>query len=197
MKQQRLKKILLIISSLPLTLFALSALVIVWDGLTDHLDVADVAVVLGNTVERDGQPSARLQARLDKAVELYKQGWFAHIIVSGGLGREGYDEATVMKAYLINQGIPAAQIYVDSQGNNTYLTARNVARIIEENRWRSVLIISQYFHISRTRLALTRFGISPLYSAHANIFEWRDLYSIPREVVGFYSYFLRSYRIQA
>lgn len=193
MKQQRLRKLLLITTSLPLALFALSALVIVWDGLTDHVEVADVAVVLGNTVERDGRPSARLQARLDKAVELYKQGWFAHIIVSGGLGQEGYDEAAVMKQYLINQGIPAGQVYVDSEGNNTYLTARNVARIIKEKRWRSVLIISQYFHISRTRLALARFGVSPLYSAHANIFEWRDIYSVAREVIGFYSYTLRTY----
>ena len=37
-------------------------------GLHDEAGLADVVVVLGNTVHPDGSPSARLRARLDKAI---------------------------------------------------------------------------------------------------------------------------------
>jgi uncharacterized SAM-binding protein YcdF (DUF218 family) len=57
----------------------------------------------------------------------------------------------------------------------------------------SVFVVSQYFHLPRARLALERFGISPVYSAHAHFFEWRDLYSSPRELAGYVRYYLRSY----
>jgi hypothetical protein len=45
-------------------------------GLNDNIDRSDVAVVLGNTVDPNGKPSARLQARLDKTIELYRRGIF-------------------------------------------------------------------------------------------------------------------------
>lgn len=109
------------------------------------------------------------------------------------MGREGYDEAKVMKRYLAQRGIPEKHIYVDSDGKNTYLTAKNAHRIMREKHWQSALVISQYFHISRTKLSLKKFGISPLYSAHADFFEFRDGYSTVREVMGFYAYLLRGY----
>src|SRR5262245_12855092 len=99
--------------------FCLSAVGIIWDGLTDTIDKADVAVVLGNTVDRDGQPSLRLQARLDKALDLYRRGVAPVILVSGGLGAERYDEAAVMRQYLIARGVPAPHILVDSHGDTT------------------------------------------------------------------------------
>jgi vancomycin permeability regulator SanA len=179
--------------ALPAVAFVVSALAIVWDGLNDKLGIANVGIVLGNKVETNGFPSPRLQARLDKTIELYKQGFFSEIIVSGSVGREGYDEAKVMKRYLAQRGIPEKHIYVDSDGKTTYLTAKNAQRIMREKHWQSAFVISQYFHISRTKLALKKFGISPLYSAHADFFEFRDGYSTVREVIGFYAYLLRGY----
>jgi vancomycin permeability regulator SanA len=167
------------------SLFLLSAFLIVVSGLTDEIRKADVAVVLGNKVEANGQPSARLRARLDKAAQLYGQGLFPHIIVSGGLGKEGFDEAVVMKQYLVSQGVPARHILTDGQGLTTALTAKNAAQIMKRNKWKSALVISQYFHIPRTRLALQKQGIVPVYAAHADFFEIRDIYSTAREVIGY------------
>lgn len=171
-----------------------SAGMIGWDGLTDELAVADVGVVLGSKVEQDGSVSPRLKARLDKAVELYKKGWFPKIVVSGGVGKEGYDEAVVMRRYLVEQGIPAADIFVDGAGINTYFTAKYSAHLVAEHHWKSALVISQYFHISRTRLALERFGVPRVYSAHADFFEIRDVYSLGREVVAYAYYLIRRYQ---
>ena len=190
MKQNRIRKILFLVLLLSLVVI-FPAVFIVADGLTDEVHSADVAVVLGNTVNPDGNPSARLQARLDKTIELYKNGLFPNIIVSGGFGSEGFDEATVMRQYLTSRGIPENCIRVDSIGNTTALTAKNAAQIMRQNNWQSAMIISQYFHISRTRLAFAHYGVNPIYAAHANYFEMRDFYSIFREVIGYFSYILR------
>jgi uncharacterized SAM-binding protein YcdF (DUF218 family) len=189
---RRLFKIFLTLGVLS-TFCAIPVAILVIDGLRDNIRQVDSAVVLGNKVETNGQPSPRLQARLDKTLQLYQQGLFANVIVSGGVGIEGFDEAFVMKQYLVAHGIPEARIYVDSHGKTTYLTAKNTARIMKENNWQSVMVISQYFHIPRSKLALNKFGVSQVYSAHADFYELRDVYSTAREVVGYTSYFLRSY----
>jgi len=166
--------------------FVVHEVTIVADGLTDELEKADVGVVLGNKVELDGQPSLRLQSRLDKAVELYNGKYFDLIIVSGGLGVEGFDEAKVMKEYLIKAGIPEDKIIEDNNGNNTEMTARNAKSIMENLGFDSAMIITQYYHVTRTKLVMKEAGINDVYSAHARFFELRDIYSLTREFAAYY-----------
>jgi vancomycin permeability regulator SanA len=172
-------------------LFVLSAAAITVSGLNDNIHQSDVAVILGNHVAPDGKPSARLQARLDRAVELYHQGIFQQTIVSGGIDPNGTDEAVAMKRYLVARGLPSNKIVVDRAGNNTYLTAQNTAKIMTDRRWHSAIVISQYFHIPRTKAILQRMGVTTVYSAHAKFFEARDIYATAREVIGYASYLVR------
>jgi vancomycin permeability regulator SanA len=181
-------RVLVAAISIAAALLLVTSVAITVDGLRDRVGKADVGVVLGNKVETNGMPSARLAARLDKAVELYRRGDFPAVIVSGGRGREGYDEGVVMRDYLIGKGIPAASIIVDLHGDTTMRTAENSAAIMRTRGYRSAFLISQYFHISRTRLAFKRCGIDPTYNAHARYFEARDLFSIPRDAIGYLSY---------
>ena len=169
----------------------LGTLILAVAGLRDDIGHADVGLVLGNKVDRDGTPSPRLRARLDRTLELYRAGYFPWVIASGGLGKEGYDEAVVMRDYLVAHGIPGERILADSKGDTTYASAQNTREILRQRKLASVLVVSQYFHIPRSRLALQRFGISPVYSAHAHWFEWRDIYSAPRELAGYLSYLFR------
>jgi vancomycin permeability regulator SanA len=191
MKRQKLFKIARFTALVAGGLFALSAVAITVSGLNDNIHQSDVAVILGNHVAPNGQPSARLQARLDRAVELYHQGIFKNAIVSGGVDANGTDEAVAMKRYLVDRGLPSSKIVVDSAGNNTYLTAQNTSKIMVDRQWHSAIVISQYFHIPRTRAILQRMGVTNVYAAHANFFEIRDVYSTAREVVGYASYLLR------
>jgi uncharacterized SAM-binding protein YcdF (DUF218 family) len=62
---------------------------------------------------------------------------------------------------------------------------------MKRNGWSSALIVSQYFHIARTRLAAESFGVRPIYSAHAEYYGLRDLYSLAREVIGYGAYMAR------
>jgi vancomycin permeability regulator SanA len=171
----------------------LATAMLVLDGLHDRLGQAEVGLVLGSKVELDGAPSPRLRARLEKTVELFQAGYFPLVIASGGVGREGFDEANVMRDYLVAHGIPDDAILVDGTGVTTYASALATARIVRERRLKGVFVVSQYFHLPRARLALRRFGMEPIYSAAPRHFEWRDLYSAPRELIGYVSYSLRKF----
>ncbi|MFP3393140.1 YdcF family protein [Brevibacillus sp. SIMBA_040] len=168
--------------------FLVHIVLITFDGMADELAKVDVGVVLGNKVELNGEPSARLKSRLDKAVQLSKGGYFQHIIVSGGVGVEGFDEAQVMKKYLINHGISEENIIVDSNGINTRMSAKNTKEIMKQMGFESAMVITQVYHISRTKLAFSKEGISSVSSAHAEFFDLRDIYSLVREFFAYYRY---------
>lgn len=174
-------------------LFLLGTGLLVLVGLHDQVGTADVALVLGSKVELDGTPSTRLRARLDRTLELYRAGRFPMIITSGGVGKEGFDEAAVMRDYLVANGVPKEHVIVDSYGMNTFASAKNTLRIARQRKFNSVFVISQYFHLPRARLALHRFGIATVFSAHAHIYEVRDIYSCGREFFGYLSYLFRKY----
>ena len=158
------------------------------NGLRDQLAPADAIVVPGNTVLPDGQPSPRLRARLDAALEVYRQRLAPLVIVSGGTGREGYDEAAVMAHYLTDHGVPVRAVLVDSGGANTATTAAHVAELARTRQIRSVIVATQYFHVPRTRLSLEAAGLDVAGTTHPDYFEWRDLYSLAREVPAWVAY---------
>jgi vancomycin permeability regulator SanA len=165
---------------------------IILDGFTDELAPSDVAVVLGNTVEPTGQPSARLAGRLDRADELFRAGTVQYVITSGGLGKEGFDEGAVMRDYLLARGLPPDRVIADSYGINTAATARNAARLMRERGWTSATAVSQYFHISRCKMAFRQAGIRTVHGAHARYFEPRDYPTLLRDYVAWWAYLLQN-----
>lgn len=165
-----------------LVLLLLAAASIAWSGLTAHPQPADCLVVPGNTVNPDGSLSPRLQARLDEALRLYRAGLSPLIFVSGGLGREGHYEGTAMRRYLLTQGVPERAIVVDNAGNNTEATARNFATLARARQLKSAVVVSQFFHLPRTRLLLRRQGVGPVSASAAPYWELRDGYALLREV---------------
>jgi vancomycin permeability regulator SanA len=190
MIMRKMKRLWLMAALLP-AVCLLAVIMIAVSGLNDKVGKADIALVLGNKVETNGTPSRRLRARLDKTLELYFAGYFTTIIVSGGIGKEGYDEAKVMRDYLVANGISLENIIMDNRGINTLASAKNTLEILSKRKLNSVFIVSQYFHLPRARLALRNYGVSVIYSAHANFFEVRDIYSLLREVVGYVDYAFR------
>lgn len=98
-----------------------------------------------------------------------------------------------MREYLLQRGVPDAQVLTDSLGFTTYATAANARKMMRLRGLKSALVVSQYFHVPRARFALQRFGVEKVHSAHAHYFEWRDLYSAPRELIGLLSYAFKSY----
>lgn len=153
-------------------------------GLADHAEPADAAVVPGNTVYPDGTPSDRLKGRLDAALALFQAGHCRLVVVSGGTGVEGVDEAEAMKRYLVARGVPPDRVLQDSLGSNTAATARNAALALRARGMTRVLAVSQFFHVPRLRHLLAAEGLNVVGQAHARYFESRDVYAVLREVAA-------------
>jgi vancomycin permeability regulator SanA len=159
------------------------------DGARSEIQQANFAIVYGSKVQPDGVPSPRLQARLDKALQLFETGRVANVLVSGGVGKEGHDEAVVMAQYLQDAGVPKNRLVVDSQGNNSHLTAVNSAELLGTEK--SVIAVSQLFHLSRAKLSLRNAGFESVGSAYPMFVEGRDIYSTFREIPAWLKYWLR------
>ncbi|HEY6195005.1 MAG TPA: YdcF family protein [Candidatus Eisenbacteria bacterium] len=154
--------------------------------------MADVAIVFGNTVRRDGTPSARLVARLGAALRVYREGRVRTLFVSGGIGREGYDESRVMRDWLLAHAVPDAAVVRDSLGLDTAHTAAHARAWMREHGARRALVVTQYFHVARATLACRAAGITVAGGSAPAFIEPRDVYSLARELVGLPVYALRA-----
>lgn len=94
-----------------------------------------------------------------------------------------------MRAILVRSGVPERAIIVDRAGNNTRLTAIHTRRLMQERGWQSAVVISQYYHVPRAKLALRQEGVPYVSGAAAEYrFACTDPLSIIREFAGFYTY---------
>ncbi|HEU5047354.1 MAG TPA: YdcF family protein [Rickettsiales bacterium] len=172
-------------------IWGIACLSVTIDGLFQQPASADLIVVLGNEVYKNGEPSTRLQARLNAALDAYKLHLAPLIMVSGGVGKSGYDEATVMANYLRQHGIKDSDIIIDSHGDNTRATALNTVKVMQEKHLHSALVVSQYFHLPRCLLAFRQEGITQVSATYPVYFEVLDVYGVTREAVGLLAYYLR------
>ena len=110
------------------------------------LENKDAILVLGCEVHEDGTLSHMLQDRLDKAIQLYKNGVSNKIIVSGDHGKKEYDEVNAMKNYLIEKGILSQDIFMDHAGFSTY---ESIYRAKEIFNVKKLVIVTQEYHLYR------------------------------------------------
>ncbi|TXK85468.1 YdcF family protein [Paenibacillus sp. N3.4] len=111
----------------------------------------DVGIVLGASLRQD-IPSPGLQERLDLAVDLYKQGKFKQVIVSGGLDHNGskLTEAEGMRNYLVQKGVPQTSILLEPKSTSTYENLVYSKQIMDEHGLVSAIIMTHQFHGSRS-----------------------------------------------
>ncbi|RZK34987.1 MAG: YdcF family protein [Pedobacter sp.] len=108
------------------------------------------------------------------------------MLVSGGLGKEGFYEGDKMKAYLIEHKVPDSVIIVDNFGNNTLATVNNTMRLKDSLNFKSLIVVSQYFHLTRTKMLFRKRHFDNVSSVSPQYFEFRDIYSLLREFVAYY-----------
>lgn len=132
-----------------LALGGLYAAVYAQERLPDQPRHADCIIVLGNKVNRSG-PSLSLAGRLERALELYSQGYALSIIVCGGMGaNEPATEASVMRGWLIEKGVPPSAIHMDEVSRNTRENIREAKRIMDEQGFADAIVCTSDFHAYR------------------------------------------------
>ena len=194
---RRLLRLIFQLVVLALVIFSLTATWIIFDGLTDLGEKADVAVVPGHGELRNGVPEPGLQARLDRAVQLYDAGEFPVIAVCGVTRFNGYNEPESMAHYLEAHGVAAGAIIEIHQGSHTEDGARALAAIMKAREFHSVMVVTDYYHVTRLKLALRHEGIAPVEQAHAGKLRKEDALKIAREVVALYDYLGKFYLLPA
>jgi glycosyltransferase involved in cell wall biosynthesis/uncharacterized SAM-binding protein YcdF (DUF218 family) len=107
----------------------------------------------------DGDPgyaNMGYQRRAQEARALFVQGWAPRVIVSSGKGR-AMSEARVVKALLVDQGVPAAVITaLDATPNGTHAHVASVARVLRAQGCNSVLLVTGPYHARRAALVWHR-----------------------------------------
>jgi uncharacterized SAM-binding protein YcdF (DUF218 family) len=112
---------------------------------------ADVVVVLGARVLAGGVPSGALQARVEKAVELYQRGIASRLIFSGGVGDHPPSEAQVMRSLAVRLGVPAEACTLEEQSHSTEQNARYSAELLRSLGAQRVVVVSDPYHLLRAR----------------------------------------------
>ncbi|MGB9593461.1 MAG: YdcF family protein [Anaerolineae bacterium] len=153
---------------------------------------ADAILVLGASVWPDERPSPILLSRIQAGVALYKQGYAPRIIVSGGLGKLPPSEAEAMRRVAVSMGVPPEDILVEDRSHSTLDNIRNSRDILGAHGWRSVLLVSDPYHMFRAcRIAadegLEAHPVPVMDSPGWTLTRLRALYTF-RETFAFIAY---------
>lgn len=118
-----------------------------------NIPAVKAIIVLGSGVE-NGQPSATLAKRLDRAAPVALAQPAAKLIVTGGLDfGETESEAIVMSRYLQqHHGIPASHILLEDQSTSTELNLKNSQALLNAEQislQQPIAIVTSDFHTLR------------------------------------------------
>ena len=104
-------------------------------------DAYDCAVVCGCQVGADGTPSKRLAARVEKAVELWKDKKVKYLIMSGAAVSNTFVEASVMKRYAMELGVPEEYILEEKQAVSTYHNLLYASQMMEHCGFKDCVVV--------------------------------------------------------
>ena len=129
---------------------------------TDAIPGAGVVLIPGAALLASGEPSPIFLDRIHIAIQLYEAKTVTKILVSGDNSTESHNEVVPVKNYLIAQGIPEADIYLDYAGFDTYSSMYRAREIFKVE---SVIVATQSFHLPRAvfigrSLGLVAYGVN-------------------------------------
>jgi uncharacterized SAM-binding protein YcdF (DUF218 family) len=175
-------------------ILAATAVWMVFDGLNDQGEKADLALVAGHQyIEADGDT----QPKLDRVVTLYNQGAFPDVLIGGPITHGFEDEPAQERKYLEAHGVPPGSISEDNHAINTAELAADTAAFMHEHHHHSVLLMTDYYRMTRLKLALSHEGVHDVFSMHTGSLVKEDVVPIGREVLAFYDYVGRTFLLPA
>ncbi|MGP6173797.1 YdcF family protein [Corynebacterium sp. A21] len=106
-------------------------------------------LVLGALIDDDGRPSNILAARLKRAQPL---------IDAAGVGVvSGRGEAEAMAQWLIEHGVDAAKLLLETEATSTNENLENAQALLPDTRcW---IVVTSDFHVLRTRIWAWHLGV--------------------------------------
>jgi len=121
----------------------------------------DAGVVLGAAVWGGNRPSPVLRERINKGYELLKDSTTRYIVLTGGGSPGEMTEADVAKNELLKKGIDEKNIFIENKSNSTLEQITYIKNnLYIKNNWRSIALITDNFHLPRSRQICRFYGIN-------------------------------------
>ena len=125
----------------------------------DQRQPVDAIVILG-AAHYNGRPSPVLRARVDHGLRLFRAHLAPTIVVTGGTHPGDLEsEAEVERRYLEASGVAKPAIVSLPFGQTTEETMTAVGQWSAQRNVRTVLLVSDGFHLARLRLEAARLGL--------------------------------------
>ena len=168
-------------------------------GDVDERRPADAIVVLG-AAQFNGTPGGVFEARLQHAVQLYKDHVADYLVVTGGkLPADRTTEAATARAWAIANGVPPDAILGENTGRNTLESMEGVGAIFREHGFRTGVFVSDRTHMLRVLRMATDQGIeawgSPTATSPTDLEGDRRARAIVHELAGLAAYFVGGGRL--
>jgi len=116
-------------------------------------------VIFGAAVLADGRASPSLGRRIGYGARAAAAWPDAPVLCSGGAGRAGPSEASIMRQALVAAGIAPARLALDEASLDTLQSVVAAARFVRRCGLDGCLVCSDRYHLPRIRLLLAVLGV--------------------------------------
>ncbi len=166
---------------------------IIFDGLNDVGEKADVALV----TSRDDFHAEGGRDWLERVAHRYKDGDFGAIIVTTAGTDNAPDETDNMRKYLVDHGVPSKAVLEATGARDTWGLAVDVSEIMKGHDFQSVMLVTNYYRMTRLKLALKHAGVLEVEKSHLGSVRLDDSWSMAREVCALYYYVGKTFLLPA
>ena len=121
----------------------------------------DVIVVLGNQLLADDAPSWALVRRVQRGVDLLRQGFSqsgAMILSGGRTGSAIAAEAEIMRN-LIADPLQENELLLETESSTTFENALHCQRMMATRGWQSAIVVTSPYHVHRAVEQFSSLGI--------------------------------------
>ncbi|HEY6169993.1 MAG TPA: YdcF family protein [Verrucomicrobiae bacterium] len=132
-------------------------------SLESHAKEADVIVVLGGETPR----------RVARCAELFHQGAAPRVVVTGG------GDATIIKRYLLQAGVPAKAITLETESSTTRENAQRTAPLLAQANVRRAFLVTSWFHMRRAVACFRHYAPEVAFYPAPSVYSWAA-YNSPR-----------------
>lgn len=121
---------------------------------------ADAAIVLGAAVW-GAEPSPVFAERINHAVDLYQRGRVTALVMTGGRGvGDALSEAEAARRYAMARGVPASDLYVETESRITYGNLRGARSVMAREGLTGALLVSDPLHMRRSMRMAEDLGLA-------------------------------------
>jgi uncharacterized SAM-binding protein YcdF (DUF218 family) len=117
----------------------------------------DVILVLGNPANDNGSIATVARSRVIEGIRQYRAGAAPRLLMTGGAVKNKFAEGNVMRQFAISQGVPADEVFAETQSRNTIQNVFYSYQIMQAHHWTSAMVVSSPTHIRRASLILSHY----------------------------------------